>query len=74
MFVVYKDGKTLLETESYAHACKQARIDAYRNPESQYSIWDKEKRSKAGKEFLPLYRIALGSVYRTAYMPVGEVD
>ncbi|MFZ1387140.1 MAG: hypothetical protein WBP46_11205 [Thiolinea sp.] len=74
MFVVYKNGKTFLETESYAHACRQARIDAYRNRESRYSIWDKEKRTKSGKEFLPLYRITLGSVYRTAYMPVGEGD
>jgi hypothetical protein len=76
MFVVYKNGKTFLETESYAEACRHARIDAHMNRDSQYSIWDKDKRRRSGQggEFLPLYRIACGTAYTTAYSPVAEVE
>ncbi len=65
MYLVLKNGKTVLETESYPQACKQARMDAYGNKLSLYMIWDKTvwadpTRAKTVK---PLYRITGGVGY-----------
>lgn len=65
MYLVIKNGKTLLETGCFQHACSTARIDAHANQLSTYTIWDKAaiddvERKKTEK---PLYSINRGVSY-----------
>lgn len=60
MFVVMKNGKRLLETDDYQHACSEARKDVLKHRLSSYSIRDSQDK--------PIYQINAGTIY-TAQNP-----
>lgn len=74
MFVVTKNGKRLLETDNYKHACSEARKDALNHRMSSYSIWDKSVLDKPIRDSQdkPLYQIDGGTNYAIRNPPARK--